>query len=224
MKEIEFLNIDLYIVSKVDISSIVSEFGDNVSVQYNDFIDGFYHASFETGCTEENEIIRKYVSLINNLSPKAKEIWNKCEKREFDFGYESGEMPNNFHSKISAVSVSSIANVGGSFVITIYPCEMEKANQSSYGTSKEYSTDKHGNRVKLYDQILVLTVDERILKSLPEDEVQELRSFIGGIFTIVHINSDNSVLVEKEWRSEEEVMGHGLAVFPNQFEAMNNAT
>ena len=101
---------------------------------------------------------------------------------------------------------------------------MVDTNQSPYGVSKEYSTDKHGNRVKLGDQIRVLTVDERILKSLPEDEVQDLKSFIGGIFTIVHINSDNSVLVEKEWREGEEIRGHGLAVFPDQFEAQNNGT
>ena len=101
---------------------------------------------------------------------------------------------------------------------------MTKINQTPYGISKDYSTDKHGNRVKLGDQIRVLAVDERIIEPLPEDEVKELKSFIGGVFTIVHINSDNSVLVEKEWRTGEEIMGHGLAVFPEQFEAQHNAT
>ena len=101
---------------------------------------------------------------------------------------------------------------------------MVKINQSPYGISKEYSADKHGNRVKPGDQIRVLTVDERILAPLPEDEVRELKSFIGGVFTIVHINNDNSVLVEKEWQEGEEIMGHGLAVFPDQFEVENNGT
>jgi len=101
---------------------------------------------------------------------------------------------------------------------------MEENNESPYGISKEYSIDKHGNRVNPGDQIRVLAVDERILSSLPNDEVQELKSFIGEVFTILHINSDNSVLVEKEWRSGEEIMGHGLAVFPEQFEAYLNDT
>ena len=101
---------------------------------------------------------------------------------------------------------------------------MIENNQSPYGISKEYSTDKHGSRVKPGEQIKVLSVDERILESLPEDEVKELKSFIGGVFTIVHINNDNSVLVEKEWKSGEEIRGHGLAVFPDQFEAQNNGT
>jgi len=57
---------------------------------------------------------------------------------------------------------------------------MEENNQSPYGISKDHSIDKHGNPVKPGDQILVLAVDERILSSLPEDEVQELKSFIGG--------------------------------------------
>ncbi|RDE24598.1 hypothetical protein DV711_03135 [Motiliproteus coralliicola] len=96
--------------------------------------------------------------------------------------------------------------------------EMIEHTESPYGKSKEFSTDKHGNEVRLGDDIRVLKVDERILAPLPEDEVEELKSFIGEVFSVVHINTDNSVLVEKEWRSGDEVMGHGLAVFPDQFE------
>ncbi len=123
MSEIVFLNIDLDIESKVDISPIVEEFGDRVSVHRNELYEGQYCASFETGYMKENEIIEEYVSLIEKLSPRSKVIWDNCSKREFDFGYESGETPNNFHSKISAKSVNSLAKVGGSIVITIYPIQ-----------------------------------------------------------------------------------------------------
>ena len=101
---------------------------------------------------------------------------------------------------------------------------MDESNISPYGISKEYSVDKHGIRVIPGSQIRVLALDEEIIRFLPEDEVQELKSFIDGVFTILHVNSDGSVLVEKEWREGDVIMGHGLAVFPGQFETYVNDT
>ena len=121
MSEIRFLNIDLDIESTKDISPIVQEFSDRLSVMRNEQKEGLYIASFETGYVEENKIIEEYVSLIESLSPEAREIWNNCTKREFDFGYVSGNKTNDFHSKISKKSIKSLTKVGGSVTVTIYP-------------------------------------------------------------------------------------------------------
>ncbi len=101
---------------------------------------------------------------------------------------------------------------------------MSEETQSPYGISKESTNDKYGNQVGLGDLVRVLAVDDRILEALPEDEVERLNSFIDSVFPIVHINSDGSVIVEKELHYGEEVMGHGLAVFPDQFEACQSGT
>ena len=53
-------------------------------------------------------------------------------------------------------------------------------SEGAYGVSIEHSNDKHGKRVGVGDRIRVLAIDERILAPLPENEVQELESFIGG--------------------------------------------
>jgi hypothetical protein len=121
MSEIKFLNIDLDIESKEDISLIVQEFGSQLSVMRYDQSEGLYSASFETGYIEENKIIEEYTNLINKLSPRAKTQWDNCILRRFDIGYESGERPYNFHSKLSENSISLLAKVGGSIVVTIYP-------------------------------------------------------------------------------------------------------
>ena len=125
MANIEFLNIDLDIVSKNDIAPIIDEFGDQVCVLNNESRDGNYCASFETVCTEENKIIETYVALVNDLSPGTRKLWNECTLREFDFGYSSGETPSTFRSKISSKSVKELSEVGGSIVITIYPINDE---------------------------------------------------------------------------------------------------
>jgi len=79
--DIHFLNIDLDIESTTDITPIITEWGDAVSVMRNDYSEGVYCASFETGYLEENAIIEQYVSLINNLSASSKKIWDNCIKR-----------------------------------------------------------------------------------------------------------------------------------------------
>lgn len=125
MKKIEFLNIDLDIESEEDISLIIEEFGDRVTIHRSELYEGKYYASFSTGFMRENEIIQEYRSLVEGLTPEAKRVWDSCSKREFDFGYESGETPNNFHSRVSAGSIKSLAKLGGSVAITIYPLKLE---------------------------------------------------------------------------------------------------
>ena len=125
MKEIEFLNIDLDIESKDDISLIIKEFGERVTVHKHQNHNSLFCASLSTGYMSENEIIEEYLALVTSLSQKARKVWDACLKREFDFGYESGEYPNNFHSKISSKSLEAIVKMGGSMVVTIYPLSVE---------------------------------------------------------------------------------------------------
>lgn len=118
---IQFLNIDLDIESEMDISLIVKEFSDKLTVMRNDKSNGIFRASFETGYSEENAIIEEYAGVINHLSDDAKTLWSKCLVRRFDFGYVIGDKPNNFHSVLNEKSINLLAKVGGSVVITIYP-------------------------------------------------------------------------------------------------------
>lgn len=120
MSTIRFLNIDLDIESNEDTSLIADEFGDRVTVMRNEYHESLYCASFETGYSKENKIIEEFVCLVKGLSPEAKELWNNCTKRVFDFGYQSGEKPYSFHSNISANSINLLAEIGGSVVVTIY--------------------------------------------------------------------------------------------------------
>ena len=115
------MNIDLEIESKEDISLIIEEFGDRVCVMRHDSTEDAHVAVLETGYCEENEIIAEYLSLIDGLSPAARKLWDNCRKREFDVGYDSGDVPKYFKSILSKESVESIARVEGSIAISIYP-------------------------------------------------------------------------------------------------------
>ncbi len=123
MKETEFLNIDLDISSEEDISELVIEIGKNTCVLNNSSEEGVFEATFETGGQEPNQIINEFVSIINELSPKAKAQWEDCKSREFNIGYDGGESPNVFVSALSGSSIKGISEINGEVVITIYGCK-----------------------------------------------------------------------------------------------------
>ena len=121
MSEIQFLNIDLDLESNEDLTSIIESFRSSATVMRDDHIEGKYYASFEIGFTEENKIIQEYILLIKALDSNARLIWDQCISRVFNFGYDSGEKPNNYISNLSKDSITLLAEVGGSIAITIYP-------------------------------------------------------------------------------------------------------
>jgi len=123
MTEITFLNIDLDIESNEDITPIIDEWGDRISVLRNEEVNGVYYGSFETSCSGIEEILNEYFVLINSLTPQSRKIWDNAQRKDFDFGYESGEQPNNFHSRVSPDLLTKLVEVGGEVVITIYPIQ-----------------------------------------------------------------------------------------------------
>ena len=121
MSEINFLNIDLDIESDSDITPIVEFWGGRISVHRLECLDGTWYGSFETWEEEENTIIAIYHDLVRNLSPDLRRVWDQARKRDFDFGYEGGDTPRSFHSRLTLESISKLTEINGSVTITIYP-------------------------------------------------------------------------------------------------------
>ena len=119
---VKYLNTDLEIESKEDLSRIVQEFGEDVSVLYCGEIRGYQHASFEipANTAGADETINQFCELVEQLPKEAREIWEGCCSRIIDIGYESGTSPRNFRSEIRASTIQRVAAIGASIVITIY--------------------------------------------------------------------------------------------------------
>ena len=125
---IKYLNTDLEIESKSDVSKIVEEFGEDVSVLYHGEMRGYQHASFEIpGSTAgADEVINSFCTLVEQLPKEVREIWDGCCARELDIGYESGTTAQNFKSEIRASTIQRVARIGASIAITIYPASGEE--------------------------------------------------------------------------------------------------
>lgn len=125
----KYLNTDLEIESKSDLSRIVEEFGEDVMVLHHGEMRGYQHASFEIGGSSAgaDELINSFCLLVEQLPEEVREIWNGCCSRAFDVGYESGSAPQNFKSEIRASTIQRVAEIGASIVITIYPVSEDDA-------------------------------------------------------------------------------------------------
>lgn len=121
--EIQYLNTDLEIESKSDLSKIVEHFGDDVLVHHHGEIRGYQHASFSIagGSTDADATINLFCELVESLPTEVREIWDGCSARVFDLGYECGASPQSFQSQIRASTIQRVANISASVAITMYP-------------------------------------------------------------------------------------------------------
>ena len=128
--EIRYLNTDLEIESKSDLSKVVADFGEDVSVLHHGEMRGYQLACFEIPGTsmDADAVINSFCTLVEEFPKEVREIWDGCCSRVFDVGYECGASPQNFRSEIRASTIQRVADIGGSIAITIYPETQESSS------------------------------------------------------------------------------------------------
>jgi len=123
--EVTFLNVDLEIESSEDLQPIIDDLGEDVSVlHHGDNGSSFNFVSFEVkpfGERDVDGIISSFCSFIENLSPDVRLIWDKSHSKKFDVGFQSGDFPRSYQTEIRADTIESVAKLGASIVVTIYP-------------------------------------------------------------------------------------------------------
>jgi hypothetical protein len=120
---VHYINTDLDIESKQDLTRVVEEFGDDVIVLYHGEARGYQRASFEIAGNIDgaDEVINYFCTLVESLPKDAREIWDNCVLRTLDIGYESGAEPRNFRSELRPGTIKRVADIGAGIIITIYP-------------------------------------------------------------------------------------------------------
>lgn len=120
---IQYLNTDLDLICDVDPAVLASEFESRDLVAHvTPGDDGLYYALCEgSNDTEPEPNIARLLDAIEALSVPARELWDRCSKREFNIGYDCGDEPWSFNQGISNHVLRRMAECGASFRITLYP-------------------------------------------------------------------------------------------------------
>ena len=140
-EDFHLANVDLELASNESIQPLIIELGDTVYPLYpgGEVGDG-KSAGLEIGDYPPGEdwiyksyddkedlvggtdvLISAFCDLIENLSAESRQIWNKCHRKEFDVGFESGNTVKSFHTQIRAETIKRCAELGASILITVYP-------------------------------------------------------------------------------------------------------
>jgi hypothetical protein len=140
-EDFHLANVDLELASSESIQPLIIELGDNAYALYpgGEVGDG-KSAGLEIGDYPPGEdwiyksyddkenliggvdvLISAFCDLIENLSADSRQIWDKCHRKEFDIGFESGNTIKSFHTQIRAETIKRCAELGASIMITVYP-------------------------------------------------------------------------------------------------------
>ncbi|CAH9064631.1 hypothetical protein PSECIP111951_03403 [Pseudoalteromonas holothuriae] len=125
MSEIQFLNVDLELESKHDISALVSDLQQNAIVLHYDKDEYRQLARIEANAEvmTPDKAINHLCELIESCSKAALKQWLSCTKRTFDIGFSSGNSPKCYSQALHADTLLRISAIGAGIEITLYPVE-----------------------------------------------------------------------------------------------------
>ncbi|MEO0869489.1 MAG: hypothetical protein AAFY17_13815 [Cyanobacteria bacterium J06642_11] len=124
IRKVCYLNTDLELVSKSDLTPLVSVLEEKgLCVLHCAQYDNLWYATLEAeGQYEEPEAtIAEMLTVIESLDEFSRAIWDGCVKREFDIGYECGQIPKQLKQTLSEEVLKRMTVHNASLCITLYP-------------------------------------------------------------------------------------------------------
>ena len=129
LKETEFANVDLDIISKVPLDNLVAALGSRVLPLYVGRNRRRYPASLElpigaSSPRTADSTIRRLAALIDRLPPTARALWDSAQSRTFNIGINGGLGPRAHEIPLQAKTIAEVARLGGCIAVTIYGAEI----------------------------------------------------------------------------------------------------
>ena len=125
MAPIQYLNTDLDLVSPIAFAPLADALKSNqlVPLQFTQGADGRWYAVFETReqYREPEPNIAKMLDAVESLSRDHRTLWDTCEKREFNIGYDCGDEPWAFQQGLTNGTLRRMAALGATLFLTLYP-------------------------------------------------------------------------------------------------------
>ena len=123
--ETAFLNVDLDIYSRSSLEPLVTALGRHVIVLFLGIPRRMYEAHLEIAGIPKSadQVIRKFVRLIDALPPAARKHWDRANRRDFSIGVEAGTERSVLDIAIESETVAAAARLNARIVITVYTAQ-----------------------------------------------------------------------------------------------------
>ena len=124
--EVRFLNVDLEVRGRDDLTWLVTEFGGDVDNLYCGEAQGHFLATFECSRVrgDPDSVVGYFCNLVDNLPTDARLAWDGLLARVFNIGFDGGIGQTCYQSELRPETIAAVARIGASLQITIYPAAM----------------------------------------------------------------------------------------------------
>jgi|CXWL01.1.fsa_nt_gi hypothetical protein len=125
IEPVTFLNLDLELDSKSDLSPLAEFIGSKNYVLFNGKVPRGYHLCVEPLIRKTlNGDIRKctdhFLKLLEKMPPELFAVWRSCKTRTFDYGFDGGAESPPLTVSLSSAQLLRIAQLGLEIRLTIY--------------------------------------------------------------------------------------------------------
>ena len=121
-KEMQFLNVDLDLVSRSDLQPLVTALEPGAFALHVGREKRTYSAHLELSKFPKNPdaAIRGFAALIQNLSRAERRSWDTAKVRDFNIGVQSAMQPRAFEIKLTPDTLEIASILGARIVFTVY--------------------------------------------------------------------------------------------------------
>jgi hypothetical protein len=135
MESARFLNLDVDLYSTSNLSPLGDYLENIASVLFSNEIDEGFKITVEPMCGGLGESPKvctdEMIKIFSELPDHLKELFATCHKRVFDYGFESGIKAPVLLEELSASHLATLASMGFSLMITIYPYSAETSETTT---------------------------------------------------------------------------------------------
>ncbi|KAF0175446.1 MAG: hypothetical protein FD161_3341 [Limisphaerales bacterium] len=120
----QFLNVDLEVHSKTDLTGFVKSFGNRkVSVLYCGRQGAEFLTALELVTTRRTpeQLLARFCDLLEAMPPNVARLWSEASRRTFDIGIASGNTQPALALKISPATLARVTALRATIAVTVYP-------------------------------------------------------------------------------------------------------
>jgi hypothetical protein len=120
--ETRFLNVDVDIWSNSPLDRLVDAFGRKVCALHVGREGRNFSAHLELAVFPRNadQLIRRFVTLVDGLPAPARTLWNRARIREFNIGIQAGTGPHSYELRLRPETLREVARVDARVGLTVY--------------------------------------------------------------------------------------------------------
>ena len=130
-----FINVDLDLASRRDITAVVQALSPSMHVLFNSRVRRTFRATLELGGrwavqpAAPDKMVGRMVQLVQALPPRIRAEWDAATSRWFNLGFECGDT-RLMDIELKPRTVQAVAEIGASIVVTLYPCDRAAASDN----------------------------------------------------------------------------------------------